>query len=196
MGTCVGYATGAMGCTCHKTMSGPMLITQCWCSEAFESTQETHHHWWTPPILFPGTAPQLLFWGIVFWTNTELLRRISLALHAALLASKANSVVTVPPRRTKNETKSERYEREAQWQIQGRCLRGNMRNDEHLCAGHVHDCANCGESSRMCQYHAVLGIFCSEKCMADQIGIRRSSIVADNTPWVDADWHGGPRCQS
>ena len=51
--TCVGYATGAMGCTCQTTMlqtgmSGPMLITKCWCySESFESTQETHHHWWT-----------------------------------------------------------------------------------------------------------------------------------------------------
>ena len=28
-------------------MSGPMLITKCWCSESFESSHETHHHWWT-----------------------------------------------------------------------------------------------------------------------------------------------------
>ena len=121
-----------------------------------------------------------------------MLRRISLTLHASSLPSEANSVATVP---TWLPWQSD-MQRDEQCQIQGRCLRGCYRNEEHLCAGHVHDCASCGEASRMCQYHAVLGIFCSEKCMADQLGIRRSSIGADNTPWVDANWHGGPRCQS
>ena len=122
-----------------------------------------------------------------------MLRRISLALHASLLPSEENSVVTVPPW-LPWQSDMQRHE---QCQIQGRCLRGCYKNEEHLCAGHVHDCASCGEASRMCQYHAVLGIFCSEKCMTDQLGIRRSLIGAgDNTPWVDADWHGGPRCQS
>ena len=122
-----------------------------------------------------------------------MLRRISLTLHASSLPSEANSVVTVP---TWLPWQSDMHRHE-QCQIQGRCLRGCYRNEEHLCAGHVHDCASCGEASRMCQYHAALGIFCSEKCMADQLGIRRSLIGAgDNTPWVDANWHGGPRCQS
>ena len=103
-------------------------------------------------------------------------------------------MAAVPPR-LPWQSYMQRYE---QCQIQGGCLRGCYRNQEHLCAGHVHDCASCGEVSRMCQYHAVLGIFCSEKCMADQCSeIRRSRLVIeDSTPWVDADWHGGPRCQS
>ena len=126
-----------------------------------------------------------------------MLRRISLTLHASLLPSEANSVATVPPW-LPWQSDMQRHE---QCLIQGRCCRGFHRNHEHLCAGHVHDCASCGEVSRMCQYHAVLGIFCSEKCMADQLGIRRLPIstnpsVANNTRWVDADWHGGPRCQS
>ena len=102
-------------------------------------------------------------------------------------------MAAVPPR-LPWQSYMQRYE---QCQIQGRCLRGCYRNQEHLCAGHVHDCASCGQVSRMCQYHAVLGIFCSEQCMADQLGTRRSLIGAgEYTPWVDADWHGGPRCQS
>ena len=126
-------------------------------------------------------------------TQNCMLRRISLTLHASLLPSEANSMATVPPW-LPWQSDMQRHE---QCQIQGRCLRGCYRNEEHLCAGHVHDCASCGEASRMCQYHAVLGIFCSEKCMADQCSeIRRSLIGADSTPWVDADWHGGPRCQS
>ena len=117
-----------------------------------------------------------------------MLRRISLALHASLLPSEENSVPSCLLT-TSWQSDEQRY---GQCQIQGMCLRGCYRNEEHLCAGHVHDCASCGGASRMCQYHAVVGIFCSETCMADQC----SEIRRNNTPWVDADWHGGPRCQS
>ena len=126
-----------------------------------------------------------------------MLRRISLALHASLLPSEENSVPSCLLT-TSWQSDEQRY---GQCQIQGMCLRGCYRNEEHLCAGHVHDCASCGGASRMCQYHAVVGIFCSETCMADQCSeIRRNNGPIPRsgwrTPWVDADWHGGPRCQS
>ena len=82
--------------------------------------------------------------------------------HQTLSAAPASTGSSL--KRLQNETVAEMRLREKRCMDQGMCLRGCMRKEEHLCAGHIHDCALCGANSRFCQHHKVHGIFCSEGC--------------------------------